>query len=237
MGHGLSRAVIADDDPFFRIALVSILTTHLGFSEVHQVGSLDEALEALAEGPDLRFAVFDLAMPGMESPASLSAVRECFPEVLTAVVSGSTEREDVFQALRAGVHGFVEKATSVEAMIEALRMILEGRVHVPTFVTRVRPVTEGPLTNRSSSAPRDRAPVPVTCEAMASLTPRQRQVLDLIVEGQSNKEIARSLSLGEGTVKIHVATLLKVLKVPNRSAAAAWGSANRAHIRTPAAVE
>lgn len=217
-------AVIADDDPFFRIALASILTGPLGIAEVHQVGSLDEALEALAERPDIRVALFDLAMPGMESAASLSAVRECFPDVLTVVVSGSTDREDVFLALRTGAHGFVPKGSSVEALIQALRMVFDGFVYVPSFVTQ-GPGAAAPLarggTNRGEPAG----------DPTASLTPRQRQVLDLIVAGQSNKEIARSLALGEGTVKIHVAALLKALGVPNRSAAAAWGGANLARQR------
>lgn len=218
------KAVVADDDPFFRIALTSILKDHLGISEVQQVGSLDEALEALAEKPDVRFALFDLAMPGMESPASLSAVRECFPEVLTVVVSGSTEREDVFLALRAGVHGFVPKGSDVESLIRALGLVFEGFVYVPAFVTRVP--GGGAETPPTPAAWREAAADPT-----ASLTPRQRQVLDLIVAGQSNKEIARALSLGEGTVKIHVAALLKALGVPNRSAAAAWGGANLARPR------
>lgn len=216
------QAVIADDDPFFRIALASILTGHLGFDGVHQAGSLDEALETLAEKPDVRFALFDLAMPGMESAASLSAVRECFPEVLTVVVSGSTDREDVFLALRAGVHGFVPKGTSVEALIQALGMVFNGFVYVPAFVTRVP--GEGAPT--APAAWREAARDPT-----AALTPRQRQVLDLIVAGQSNKEIARSLALGEGTVKIHVAALLKALGVANRSAAAAWAGANLGRVR------
>lgn len=217
------KAVIADDDPFFRIALASILTGHLGFSDVHQVGTLDEALEALAEQSDIRFALFDLGMPAMGSPASLSAVRECFPEVLTVVVSGSTDREDVLLALRAGVHGFVPKGSSVEALIQALRMVFDGFVYVPAFVTRV-PRGGAPPTMPAAWTKAAQDPA-------AALTPRQRQVLDLIVAGQSNKEIARSLSLGEGTVKIHVATLLKALAVPNRSAAAAWGGAHLGRTR------
>ncbi|MBK3397709.1 response regulator transcription factor [Methylobacterium ajmalii] len=217
------KAVVADDYPFFRIALTSILRDQLGISEVQQVGSLDEALEALAEKQDVRFALFDLAMPGMESPASLSAVRECFPEVLTVVVSGSTEREDVFLALKAGVHGFVPKGSDVESLIRALRMVVDGFVYVPAFVTRVP--------GGASGAPTPTAWREAAADPTAALTPRQRQVLDLIVAGQSNKEIARSLSLGEGTVKIHVAALLKALGVPNRSAAAAWGGANLARPR------
>ncbi|KQP62253.1 hypothetical protein ASF52_05935 [Methylobacterium sp. Leaf112] len=230
----LGQAVIADDDPFFRMALAAVLTTQLGFESVHETGSLDEALEALAEKPTVRFALFDLAMPGMAGAESLSAVRECHPEVLTVVVSGSTRREDVFMALRAGVHGFVPKGPTVEALIQALRMVLDGYVYVPAFVTRIE-------TGDCKAMGQGAAPPPswrmeaARPDATANLTPRQRQVLDLIVAGQSNKEIARSLSLGEGTVKIHVATLLRVLGVPNRSAAAAWGGANLVRQRPAAA--
>lgn len=209
-GVNWKEAVVADDDPFFRLALSSVLVDHLEVTEVRQAGSLDDALEILSEHPTVGLALFDLAMPGMASPASLAAVRECHPEVTVAVVSASIHREDVFQALRAGVHGFVTKGTSIEAVVEALRMIRDGFVFVPAFVTRI-----------------DEPPGQATTEAQAvrepagCLTPRQRQVLELIAAGQSNKEIARSLSLGEGTVKIHVTALLRALGVPNRAAAVA----------------
>jgi DNA-binding NarL/FixJ family response regulator len=217
--------MIADDDPFFRMALSTVLTTQLGFKTVHETGSLDEALEALAEKPKVRFALFDLAMPGMAGAESLSAVRECHPDVLTAVVSGSTCREDVFMALRAGVHGFVPKGPTVEALTQALRMVLDGFVYIPSFVTQI-------VAGDGHALARGNIRSPNSQDATASLTPRQRQVLDLIVAGQSNKEVARSLGLGEGTVKIHVATLLRVLKVPNRAAAAAWGAANLVGLRS-----
>lgn len=217
------EAIVADDDPFFRLALESVLTDHFGVCRVHQAGSLDDALEALAERPAAGLALFDLAMPGMASPASLAAVRECRPDVTAVVVSASVRREDVFQALRAGVHGFVPKATSVEALVQALGLIRDGFVFVPSFVTRADAVPPG-----------GRAATPAGREALASLTRRQRQVLDLIAAGRSNKEIARTLSLGEGTVKIHVTALLRALGVPNRSAAAAWASANGPPVPAPA---
>lgn len=217
------EAVIADDDPFFRLALSSVLSDHLGIGRVHQVGSLDDALEILAERPTVGLALIDLAMPGMASPASLGAVRECHPDVTVAVISASIRREDVFQALRAGVHGFVPKGTSIEAVVKALRMVRDGFVFVPSFVTRIDDLHDH--AGREVRTVRE----PVGC-----LTPRQRQVLDLIAAGQSNKEIARSLSLGEGTVKIHVTALLRALGVPNRAAAAAWAMSTGTSSLSPA---
>jgi DNA-binding NarL/FixJ family response regulator len=218
--YAFVEAIIADDDPFFRIALASVLAEYFGIIHTHKVASYDDALEMLAERPRVGLALFDLAMPGMGSPSNLAAVRECHPAVTTVVVSGSLRREDVFLSLRAGVHGFVSKGTSIEDLVQALRMIQDGFVYVPAFVTQIEaaPVAgPGPL-----SAERETSHV-----SGGALTPRQRQVLDLIVAGQSNKEIARSLSLGEGTVKIHVTAVLRVLGVPNRSAAAAWAAVNR----------
>jgi DNA-binding NarL/FixJ family response regulator len=102
--------LIADDDEFFRMALRSILQAKLGFSQVIETASLDEAVECLSGSDRADLALFDLAMPGMASAASLRAVRECFPELKIAVVSASSRRSDILQALEAGVHGYVPKS-------------------------------------------------------------------------------------------------------------------------------
>ena len=93
----------------------------------------------------------------------------------------------------------------------------------------------GPKTNEGGTVAGERIGTRATAKYLRGSATKARQVLDLIVAGQSNKEIARSLSLGEGTVKIHVATLLRVLGVPNRSAAAAWAGANLVRLRPAAA--
>ena len=112
-------ALIADDDEFFRMALATILTGKLGFSDVVQTASLDEAVEKLSARGDVSLALFDLAMPGMESPASLRAVRDCFTKLKIAVVSGSMRRRDILSALEAGVHGYVPKGLGVAELAHA----------------------------------------------------------------------------------------------------------------------
>ena len=196
-------ALVADDDSFFRLALREILTRRLGFERVREASGLDEALEIMGEDADVTLALFDLAMPGMSGAASLSAVRECHPGVTVAVVSGSKDREDVLAAIAAGVHGFVPKADGVDVVAKALAMVDEGWIYVPRFVTEPPPARDGT----------DGPPPP--------LTARQTQVLAMIVDGLSNKEIARELKLGDGTVKVHVAAVLRALGVSKRSAAAA----------------
>jgi DNA-binding NarL/FixJ family response regulator len=212
-------ALVADDDEFFRMAIRSILSDRLGVAEVIEVGSLDDALERLAERSDITMALFDLAMPGMQGPANLGAVRETFPDILVAVVSSSRRRQDILTALDAGAHGYVPKGMGVEDLTLALRAILDGTIYVPLLLSQVS--TNDPDDAGGQFPGIDRRAAP---EVLARLTPRQRDVLELLVKGQSNKEIARSLDLGEGTVKIHLAALFRNLAVRNRATAAVAGA-------------
>ena len=212
-------ALVADDDEFFRMAISSILLDRLGVAEVIEVGSLDEALERLGERADITVALFDLAMPGMQGPANLGAVRETFPDILTAVVSASRRRQDILTTLDAGAHGYVPKGMGVDELTQALRTILGRAIYVPPLLAQVSQDDPGgsgatfPGLERRTSA-----------DVLARLTPRQRDVLELLVKGQSNKEIARALDLGEGTVKIHLAALFRNLSVRNRATAAVAGA-------------
>lgn len=217
-GHGLT-ALIADDDEFFRIALRTILKSQLGFAQVIETGSLDEAIDRLSERDDIVLALFDLAMPGMESAASLEAVRDFHQDMRVAVVSSSTRRADILTALTAGVHGYVPKGLGASELAIALEAILNGVIYVPpTIADREEEVEPQRKTHLDQEA-RERS-----ADALAHLTPRQHQVLILLVRGLSNKEIARQLGLGPGTVKIHLAALFRTLGVRNRQSAAAAGA-------------
>jgi DNA-binding NarL/FixJ family response regulator len=209
-----SIALTADDDEFFRIALKSLLTKQLGFQEVIETGSFDEALERLAEGANVSLALFDLQMPGLENPMNLQVVRENFPKTRVVVVSGWQRREDIIAALRAGVHGYVPKSLGAAELGSALRLVLQGSIFVPPSLAEVTPADRPNARTRTSSVG----------GGTPSLTPRQQQVLPLLVEGRSNKEIARTLNLREGTVKIHMAALIRNLGTPNRAAAAVVGA-------------
>jgi DNA-binding NarL/FixJ family response regulator len=208
--------LIADDDEFFRVAMSNILRQKVGGAEVIETGSLDEAIEQLSEAGKVALALFDLAMPGMESAASLRAVRQCFPDTQVAVVSASTRRSDVLLALEAGAHGYIPKGLGIAELARALQMIRAGSIYVPTLLADLTGTENEPtpLVMRPSASVSDPS---------AGLTRRQRDVLQLVVQGLANKEIARALNLGEGTIKVHVAALFRVLGVTSRSAAAAVG--------------
>ncbi len=218
--NAFNVAIVADDDEFFRIALAAILKNQLGFTEVVEAASLDEAIERLADRGDISLALFDLAMPGMESAASLGAVRDIHPALKVAVVSASARRSDILAALAAGIHGYVPKGLGATDLAVAIRAILNGSVYVPPSIAGRTPFSPEPDPLPIGEVRPEKLPQ----RAIEFLTPRQREVLWLLVQGFSNKEIARKLRLGEGTVKIHMAALFRSLRVRNRQEAAAAGA-------------
>jgi DNA-binding NarL/FixJ family response regulator len=215
--------LIADDDEFFRVALRTILTMTFDGAQVVETASLDEAVECLSETSSVTLALFDLNMPGMESAASLRAVRECFPDVKVAMVSASRRRNDILLALEAGAHGYIPKVLGAIEMAAAIKAVLSGAIYVPASLTDLSGTEGEPNRPLIASAA---AILPAPASPLASelgLTPRQHDVLKHLVQGKSNREIARALNLGEGTVKVHMAALFRVLGVTSRSAAAAAG--------------
>jgi DNA-binding NarL/FixJ family response regulator len=231
MGAPARIGLIADDDAYFRMAVGAILDRQFGFSEIIEAGSLDEALERLGEHPNIGVALFDLSMPGMRTPTNLRTVRECFPDTRVAVISASSNRRNILLALEAGVHGYMLKSLSITDLAAALKTIFDGGIYVPPCLADIssapveaideelQKVADGKI---EPAAPVD--PEPEHAEPVSPLTPRQRDVLDLLVQGKTNKEIALALGLGEGTVKIHMAAIFRYFGVNNRAAAAVAGA-------------
>lgn len=219
MSEQLSTRIglIADDDEYFRMALTAILRERLSFERVVETGSFDEAVERLEDEERLTLAVFDLSMPGLDGPAALRTIRESFPVERLAVVSASRDRNDILQSLEAGAHGFVSKAQGPNELLSALQQILAGTVYVSPVLAELTPGVR--------SAPGFAAAASHFSHNGPRLTPRQKDVLRMLVDGKSNKEIARALGLGPGTVKVHMAALFRTLAVTNRAAAAVAGAA------------
>ena len=211
-----TTALISDDDDFFRMALTTVLKERLGFSEVLQTANLDAAIEQLASSDAVQLALFDLNMPGMNNWQNLRTVRESFPALRVAVVSGSQDRNDILMALSIGMHGYINKGLGISELTRALQSICAGTVYLPPFLPNI-PITP----HHPVSLPNSDWGHQTGDGNLKDFTPRQREVLELLVGGKSNKAMARALNLSEGTVKFHLSAVFRNLGSANRVEAAA----------------
>jgi DNA-binding NarL/FixJ family response regulator len=201
------RALLIDDHELIRDAVARILNEQLAFDDIQQASDLDAGLELLSNTGDVDLIVTDLNMPGSEGPESVKALVDGFPGARIVVMSASESKEDVLGCVAAGVDGYIPKSLAVPDLVAALNQVLQGSVFVPRALVR-RGVEAPELVKRH-------------LVGVENLTPRQREVLDQLLLGLSSKEIARALDVAEGTVKIHLAAIYRVLGVRTRAEAIA----------------
>jgi DNA-binding NarL/FixJ family response regulator len=152
---------------------------------------------------------------GLGTLDPLKTAREASPSTHFAIVSASDTRADILAVLAAGFQGFISKHQSDAEILTAISHILSGQIYVPATLAEV--ADDGALSRRVS---REALPTLSPEADVLKLTKRQREVLSLLVQGLSNKEIARALDIAEATTKIHMAALLRALGVRNRTEAA-----------------
>ncbi|EKV28627.1 two-component response regulator [Caenispirillum salinarum AK4] len=202
------KILIADDHELFRDGLRLVLSDLGPDLTVIEASSYDQTLEITNQEDDLDLVLLDLVMPGMPWSEGLGAVKRRLPKVPVVILSASEDRRLVLEAVRLGAAGFIPKTSSSKVMLSALRLVMSGGVYLPPAL-----IDENAVTGRDAMAGPD-----LSLDA-TPLTPRQREVLALLGQGKSNKEIARILNLSEGTVKLHVTAILKALNVSNRTGA------------------
>lgn len=196
------KALIADDHSLFRAGVRQLLAQEFASLEVVEASNLDEAGELLAqeEPPDL--LLMDLNMPGVDGVDSIVALGDAAPGAKIVILSASEGRLEVGDALAAGVNGYIPKSLGAQAIISALKSVIDGGVYVPVSITR--------RTGAGSFAGKQRG-------KSLKFTERQRHVMPHLMLGKSSKEIARSLDIAEGTVKIHLASIYRILGVKCRA--------------------
>jgi DNA-binding NarL/FixJ family response regulator len=191
----MPRILVVDDHPLYREGMMGALRAELGGVEVLGAGTAEEGLEVLAADPEVDLVLIDLRLPGMDGLSALAAYAARFPAVARLLVSGADEAALVRRAFAAGASGFLPKSMSVAEVSAAIRQVLAGGVYVPGAST-VPPAGPG-----------------------AQLSLRQLEVLRLLGEGYTNKQIARALDITERTAKAHVAAIFEALAVDNRTQA------------------
>lgn len=206
------RVLIADDHTLVRRGLHLLLAKLYPEVEVLEAADADAALAAAEAAPQLDLVLCDLAMPGMEQLKGLEALRRRLPDVPVVILSAISNPEDIVRTIERGARGYVLKSASDDTFRHALSLVLSGEIYLPSeaFLDRDRRWVGG----RGAPAAEFAASNP-----LSSLTERQRDVLTLMMTGQSNKEIARNLGLLESTVKAHVKIILSKLDAANRTQA------------------
>lgn len=212
-----NAVLVADDHGLYRSGFGFLLRDRMGFRSVIEAATFDAALDRLAETPNVELALFDLAMPGISGPEGLSVVKETYPGIRVAIVSGSEERNDVVKAVAMGLNGYVPKSLPDDEIVGALQDILDGRVFVPRFMTSAAATAASARQARTEPTGNLKNGDPGGGATYKSISPRQRDVLDCVRRGLSNKEIARELDIAEGTVKIHLAALFSHFGARNRT--------------------
>lgn len=191
------RLLLVDDHFMVRIGLRSLIEAQPDMLVAGEASNGTEAVETFGRcRPDV--TLMDLRMPGMSGTDATAAIRSRFPEARVLVLTTFDTDEDVYRALEAGAAGYLMKDTASGPLLETIRAVHQGRYRVPASVA-LR------LEQRLASP---------------ELSPREMEVLALIVKGRSNKEIGAVLGLAENTVKNHVKMILEKLNVADRTQAA-----------------
>lgn len=200
------KVIVADDHALIREGMRHLLVAAEEGCQVLEAGDLPRTLELLGDNSDVSLVLLDLNMPGMPGKdivAGIAKVRDTLPSAGVVVLSASEDRAHMRRALDAGAAGYIPKSSSNDVMLGALKLVMAGGVYVPPEML---------LGGDEADAP------PPPSEA-PELTGRQAEVLALMADGQSNKEIARSLDLSESTVKAHVSAIMRAFNATNRAKA------------------
>jgi len=203
------RILIVDDHEVVRLGLRSLLERHPEFEVVAEAGNGREAIEKVeAYHPDV--VVLDIRLPGMSGVETCQQITDQYEDVKVIMLTSYAEDEMLFAAIRAGAAGYVLKQIGGNDLVRAIESVGRGEA-----------LLEPSLTQRVFEQVR-KAQREEEASAFAELTNQEMQVLQLVSEGKTNREIAEALYLGEGTVRNYVSNILGKLGVANRAEAAGY---------------
>ncbi|MET7649309.1 response regulator transcription factor [Streptomyces sp. NPDC005426] len=206
MADRLIRVLLVDDHQVVRRGLRTFLEIQ---DDIEVVGEAADGAEGVARAEELRpdVVLMDIKMPGTDGIEALRGLRELENPAKVLIVTSFTEQRTVVPALRAGASGYVYKDVDPDALAGAIRSVYAGHVLLQPEVAGALLAQDEPGTGTGRGS---------------TLTEREREVLGLIADGRSNREIARALVLSEKTVKTHVSNILMKLDLSDRTQAALW---------------
>lgn len=201
------EVLLIDDHTLFREGLKGLLG-HRGIQISGEAGNGSEGLD-LARSLDMDIILLDMRMPGMDGTTVLRRLRQNGISKPVVMLTTSSDERDLIESLRNGANGYLLKDMDPDDLVLALRDIVLGKTVVaPGLAPVLARFVQGKETIEESSNP------------FSELTPRESEILVLLADGQSNKVIARNLGISDGTVKLHVKSILRKLGVHSRVEAA-----------------
>jgi DNA-binding NarL/FixJ family response regulator len=198
------RILLADDHDLIRDTIEEFLRRLDKDLHVLHASTLPQALDVIGKTGALDLVLLDLRMPGMNGLAGLKSVQAALAGVPIVILSGETNPDTIRSALQAGAAGFLPKTMRGTAMLNALRLILAGERYVPDLLIAEQPASSEE--HAGGAGP-------------ATLTPREREVMGLLVQGLSNKEIGHRLGIEVVTVALHLRSIYRKLGVASRTQA------------------
>ena len=208
------RVLLVDDHTLFRSGIKSLLQRTDDFEVVGEAGDGLEGIKRVRSlKPDV--ALLDLHMPGISGLEAVKVISEEMPDVNVLMLTVSEDAQDMMEALRAGACGYLLKNIETDTLVDAIRKAAQGESVVSQQMTaKLIQGVRNPPRVESAAVERDR------------FSPRERDILASLAQGESNKEIARRLDLAESTVKIHVQNIFKKLNMSSRVQVALYAVEN-----------
>lgn len=203
------RILLVDDHEVVRLGLKALLDHHPQFEVVGEASTAKEAVEQVERyQPDV--VLMDIRLPGASGIEACEEIVRTYPHIRVIMLTSYAEDEMLFSAIRAGASGYVLKQIGGDDLIKAVEAVGRGEALLDSAVTqRVFQEVRRAVKEEEASA-------------FANLSQQERHVLLLVSEGKTNREIAKALFLGEGTVRNYVSSILSKLGVSNRAEAAAY---------------
>jgi DNA-binding NarL/FixJ family response regulator len=204
----LTRVLIADDDELMRAGLAAVLSTDEGIEVVGHASTGREAVTCARKlAPEV--VLMDVRMPDLDGIAATRELSQAAPDAKVLILTTFEEDDYIFGGLRAGASGFLLKRTRPEELIAAVQTIAAGDSLLSPSVTRR-------VIDRMAAQPTPEPPDVAGAAEVDELTPREREVLELLARGLSNAEIAQALVIEPSTVKTHVKRILMKLRLRDR---------------------
>lgn len=198
------KILITDEHPLYRDRLSLDLEQQFPDTIIIQASNFSQAVKIIYEESGIDFILLDLDMSDVKWEEGIKFLKQKAPDVKIIALSACEDVREIMKILDLGIKGYIPKRADTKAVKEALKNILNGGTYFPTAL------------NKNNSEVSD---IPRYKVKIKNLTNRQSQVLDLIAEGKSNKQIAYEMGVSEATVKLHINALLRSLNVNNRTQA------------------